>query len=109
MTRSHAARRTSTTAGSGNDDVVNLEESSVAESNENNRMRRHKEVDNTLVDEEGDISRQTTILEPLERNTINAKKFLQLPEIQLTELAKDSSIANRKGHLNLQFSRVISN
>ena len=80
MTRSAAARCTSTTDGSGNDAVVNL-----------------------------DRSRQRTILEPLDINTINAKKFLRLPEIQLTELAKDSSIANRKGHTNLQFLRVISN
>ena len=56
MTRSAAARRTSTTARSGNADVVDLDENSAAEPNENNRMRRHEEVNNTPVDEEGDRS-----------------------------------------------------
>ena len=39
------------------------------------------------------------IIEPLEQNTINAKKFRLLHD----------SIVDRKGYLNLQFLRVILN
>ena len=75
MTRSGAARCTSTTAGSGNDisGVVNLDENLDMESNKNNRMRRHEEINNASVDEEVKQSRRRTILEPHEQNTINAK------------------------------------
>ena len=94
-------RCASTITGSN---VVNSDNNSDEDRNNNNRMRSF-----SSDDKEGDWSQQRLILEPLEQNTINAKKFRLLHEIQLNELAKDSSIVDRKGYLNLQFLRVISN
>ena len=89
-TRSASAWCPSTITGSN---VVNSDKNSDKDLNNNNRMRSFNSDDDS-DDKEGVRSRPRLILEPLERNAINAKKFLRLHEIQLNELAKDSSIVN---------------
>ena len=49
------------------------------------------------------------IIEPLDDSNLNWKKFTQLTQLTLSDLAVESSAANRKGYLDLQFLRVISN
>lgn len=90
-TCSASARCPSTITGSN---VVNSDKNSDKDRNNNNRMRSFNSDD-----KEGDRSWQRLIIEPLEQNTINAKKFRLLHD----------SIVDRKGYLNLQFLRVILN
>ena len=54
-------------------------------------------------------TRQRNILEPIDRQLINAKKFTRFTEINLKALSEDGAVANRKGFLDLQLLRVIAN
>ena len=54
-------------------------------------------------------TRRRNIIELLDDSNLNRKKFTQLTQLTLSDLAVESSAANRKGYLDLQFLRVISN
>ena len=54
-------------------------------------------------------TRRRNIIELLDDSNLNQKKFTRLKQLTLSDLAVDSSVANRKGYLDLQFLRVISN
>ena len=61
-----------------------------------------------------DISRRANtrprnILEPIDRLSINAKKFTRFTQIELKDLEEDGAVANRKGFLDLQLLRIIAN
>ena len=43
------------------------------------------------------------IIEPLDDSNLNQKKFTRLKQLTLSDLAADSSVAKRKGYLDLQF------
>ena len=49
------------------------------------------------------------ILEPIDRLSINAKKFTRFTKIDFKDLEADGAVANRKGFLDLQLLCVIAN
>lgn len=56
------------------------------------------------MDEDNDNrnTRPRNILEPIDRLSINAKKFTRFTKIDLKDLEEDGAVANRKGFLDLQ-------
>ena len=63
------------------------------------------------MDEDNDNrnTRPRNILEPIDRLSINAKKFTRFTKIDLKDLEEDGAVANRKGFLDLQLLWVIAN
>ena len=53
--------------------------------------------------------RPRLIIEPFESSTINHQKYLRLIQCTLTDISIEASLATRKGYIDIQIIRIISN